>query len=293
MIKLTIKNDGLTNTNLLKPKNELNPKFWTDMQLDAEASQQLKIIAEDVIRNMNIEAKIEKIIITGSSASYNWHKLSDIDLHIVFDFEQIDENFELVKRMLDQSRINWNKTHDITIRGHEVEIYFQDSGEPHASNGIWSITNDQWEVEPEKLNPELDLNAAEKKAEVIVKSIDHILSLFEEKKFSEAHDFAAKIKSKISNMRQAGLAADGIYSPENLAFKMLRNSNYLEKLSNVKVDAYDNMMSIQEIYIKDYFNDKKDPEYLKFEGEYNLEELLDPNGPAPWDLSEKDKQHEL
>ena len=45
-------------------------------------------------------------------------------------------------------------------------------------------------------------------------------------------------------MRRTGLARDGIYSPENLAFKMLRNSGYLEKLSSLKIEAYDRMMSL-------------------------------------------------
>ena len=51
----------------------------------------------------------EDIIITGSIASYNWHDKSDIDLHILYDFSKINEDVELVKKMLDQTRINWNK----------------------------------------------------------------------------------------------------------------------------------------------------------------------------------------
>ena len=45
-------------------------------------------------------------------------------------------------------------------------------------------------------------------------------------------------------MRQMGLSDQGIYSPENLAFKMLRNAGYLEKLSALKIEAYDKMMSL-------------------------------------------------
>ena len=46
-------------------------------------------------------------------------------------------------------------------------------------------------------------------------------------------------------MRQSGVAKEGIYSPENLAFKMLRNAGYLEKVSLLKVQAYDKMMSLK------------------------------------------------
>jgi predicted nucleotidyltransferase len=288
MIKLSVKNNKLANSGLLIPKNTLNPKIWNDMEIDPEVQSQLKAIAEDILKNIEIPAKIQDITITGSTASYNWHRLSDIDLHILLDFKEIDENFELVKRMLDQTRINWNKKHNIFIRGHEVELYFQDINEPHKANGIWSIMKEEWLKKPTKNNIDLDLDTAEKKAESIVKGIDHAIEAFEEGNNIDAYQYASKIKKKIANMRSAGLSKEGVYSPENLAFKMLRNSNYLEKLSNIKNTSYDRMMSIQETYIKDYFNSNKDSEHMEFEGKYDLEDLLDPDGPAPWGETEDD-----
>jgi predicted nucleotidyltransferase len=288
MIKLSVKNNKLANSGLLIPKNTLNPKIWNDMEIDPEVQSQLKAIAEDILKNIEIPAKIQDITITGSTASYNWHRLSDIDLHILLDFKEIDENFELVKRMLDQTRINWNKKHNIFIRGHEVELYFQDINEPHKANGIWSIMKEEWLKNPTKNNIDLDLDTAEKKAESIVKGIDHAIEAFEEGNNIDAYQYASKIKKKIANMRSAGLSKEGVYSPENLAFKMLRNSNYLEKLSNIKNTSYDRMMSIQETYIKDYFNSNKDSEHMEFEGKYDLEDLLDPDGPAPWGETEDD-----
>ena len=40
------------------------------------------------------------------------------------------------------------------------------------------------------------------------------------------------------------------------------------------------------MYIKDYFNSNKDKEHMEFEGKYDLEELIDPDGPAPWGETE-------
>ena len=42
-------------------------------------------------------------------------------------------------------------------------------------------------------------------------------------------------------MRQCGLEKAGAYSPENLAFKVLRRNGYLELLSSVRDRAYDGM----------------------------------------------------
>ena len=68
--------------------------------------------------------------------------------------------------------------------------------------------------------------------------------MFNGKEYKETYQFSKKIKNKIARMRQSGLNKEGIYSPENLAFKMLRNSGYLEKLSSLKIESYDKMMSV-------------------------------------------------
>lgn len=234
-------------TKLLKPKSSLYPKFWKNDRngaLNPIVSRKLMEIADKIIASLKIGAEPKDIIITGSIVSYNWHAMSDIDLHILYDFEEINEDYELVKKALDQTRINWNRTHNITIAGKEVELYFQHAYEPHESNGIWSLELEKWLAQPVRLDPEIDLLTTEKKAEAIAQNIEHLYEMFSKKDFKDAYEYAGKIKDKIAKMRQAGLNDEGIYSPENLAFKMLRNAGYLEKLSSLKIEAYDRMMSL-------------------------------------------------
>lgn len=230
---------------LLKPKNTLFPKFWKNNKLNVIVSRKLMQIADEIVKSLDLDHEIEDVVVTGSIASYNWHELSDIDLHIMMDFNKIDKNFDLVKRMLDQTRINWNKKHNIKIAGKEVELYFQHYTEPHEANGIWSLELEKWLVFPVKLNPEIDMISAEKKARSIASCVDHLEKMMKKENFKESYEFAGRIKDKISRMRSAGLSEEGIYSPENLAFKMLRNSGYLEKLSSSKVLSYDKMMSLK------------------------------------------------
>jgi predicted nucleotidyltransferase len=242
--KNTITSDHEFNTGLLKPKDTLFPKFWSQGTLNPVVARKLMAIADEIVKSLDLDIEVEDIIITGSIASYNWHELSDIDLHILLDFEKVDDNFDLVKRMLDQTRINWNKKHDIRIAGKEVELYFQHYTEPHEANGIWSLELEKWIAKPEKMNPEIDIKTTEKKAEALAQSVEHLYELHQEKNYKEAYEYAGKIKTKIAKMRQTGLENDGIFSPENLAFKMLRNSGYLEKLSSLRIEAYDKMMSL-------------------------------------------------
>ena len=52
------------------------------------------------------------------------------------------------------------------------------------------------------------------------------------------------MKDKIRRMRQSGLEDEGVFSSENLAFKMLRINGELETLSGLKISAYDKMKSL-------------------------------------------------
>lgn len=266
MINLTIDKEEFNfNSGLLKPKESLYPKFWKNNKLNTIVARKLMEIADDVIKSLDLGIEIEDVIITGSIASYNWHELSDIDLHIMMDFEKIDDNFDLVKKMLDQTRINWNKKHNILIDGKEVELYFQHYTEPHEANGIWSLELEKWLALPVRLDPEIDIITTEKKAEAIARQIEHLFEMFKNEEFKEAYEYADKVKVKIARMRQLGLSDQGIYSPENLAFKMLRNAGYLEKLSALKIEAYDKMMSLS-LGIKTINENKVWRNYLNQEG---------------------------
>ena len=60
------------------------------------------------------------------------------------------------------------------------------------------------------------------------------------------YDHASKLKEKIKNMRIAGLEDEGVYSAENLAFKMLRNNVEIKDLMSLRTTSYDMMMSISQ-----------------------------------------------
>lgn len=228
----------------------LHPKFWSRRQLDPKVRRRLLKIAQDVAQSLEISDFIDDIIITGSIAAYNWHNLSDIDLHILLDFGKVDKNRGLVKKYLDSQKTLWNKNHDIMINDHEVEIYFQETDEPHEASGIYSIMMGDWIKKPVKEKVQMDVAAAEKKADSINNEIETLQNLFSKKKYRLVYGLSEKLRGKIKMMRQSGLAKEGIYSPENLAFKILRNNGILEILSTLKSLSYDKLMSSGDVKIK-------------------------------------------
>ena len=54
------------------------------------------------------------------------------------------------------------------------------------------------------------------------------------------------MKEKIRNMRQSGLERAGEYSAENLAFKLLRRTDYIKQLYDAYNTDYDDYMSLDQ-----------------------------------------------
>ena len=81
------------------------------------------------------------------------------------------------------------------------------------------------------------------KAAYLMDMIEAAELILSRKDYKAAHRMAEKLKEKIRRMRKCGLEKSGAYSPENLAFKVLRRNGYLAMLSDVKDRAYDGMYS--------------------------------------------------
>ena len=141
--------------------------------------------------------------------------------------------------------MRWNDIHNIIIYGYEVEIYVENVGDEHRSSGIYSIMNDDWVVQPDSEDVHFNFSVARAKSDDVITQINLI------EKFAKTNPRAAlssieRLKEKIRNMRKAGLmSAQQEFSAENIAFKILRREESLQKLNDLKYDAYDDIMSME------------------------------------------------
>ena len=228
-------------------KDDLNREIWdANDKLDEEIAEKLLKIAYDFYDKLDLPAPILDITFTGSMANYNWTDKSDIDLHIVIDYGEVNEDIELVKNYLMEAKSNWNRNHEILIKGHEVEIYVQDANEPHHSTAVYSVLKDMWEIKPRRKSFEVSESAIKQKTDHFIHMIDQIDALKEDGKYEEVYGEAERLREKLRNYRQSGLEEGGEYSVENLVFKYLRNSEEIERIYDLKKDAYDAMMSVVE-----------------------------------------------
>tara|TARA_Y100000592_G_scaffold90228_1_gene148589 strand:- start:289 stop:993 length:705 start_codon:yes stop_codon:yes gene_type:complete len=227
----------------------LNEKIWDtvcddpdcevfSVEIKPDVRKALLKIAYEFIQSLDVKTPIVDIIFTGSMANYNYTGQSDIDLHILYDFDEVNPDQDLVKQFMDAKRRIWNSNHDLKVYGHDVELYPQDSKEPHHSTGIFSVLKNKWVLMPLRSSPLIDEENVSKKTDDLMNRIDSLTSI--QNKIAGLKS----LKDKIMKMRKAGLEREGEFSEENLVFKNLRNSGYIGKLNDIIKSEYDDSLSL-------------------------------------------------
>jgi nicotinamide mononucleotide adenylyltransferase len=245
MISEEIPNDVINSFDI---QDTLIKDVWVDGELQPKIREKLLKIAQDFFDSLELpEGTILKDIkLTGSFANFNWSKFSDVDLHLVLDFSEISDNEEFAKDYFMAKKNLWNNTHDINIFGYPVEVYVEDKDEPHTASGLYSILNDGWITIPQQQKIIIDKDDIKSKAEGYLSILPQLKKMFKDGKYEEVINTIEKTKTRIRDMRSSGLEKGGLYSVENLAFKVLRRLGYVEDLNKLLTQSYDTTMSLNE-----------------------------------------------
>jgi predicted nucleotidyltransferase len=243
-------------TQSFKTKEVLCGDIWEGAvgtpKMKTEVRKQLLEISNEFLDFLVIELDVVDIIMTGSLSNYNWSDFSDVDLHVVLDFEDVGENTELIKEFFDSKRINWNTSHNIKVKGFEVELYVQDETEAHFSSGVYSVLKDKWVVEPKPGGREPDDEKLISKVTQWMKIIDEVIAQKDGTSNPQSViDDINKVRKKLKRFRSTGLEEYGEYSYENLVFKYLRRNGYIGKLIDAKNELVDRTLSLDEVKIED------------------------------------------
>ena len=215
--------------NEYETQSTLNPKLWDETSLKPNLRVKFTRIAKHFYDFLDINVPIMDIILIGSNANYNWTEHSDIDLHVVIDYQAVNKNLHLVKNYMLAKKSIWNTNYPLTYQGMAIELYAQDANEElHSTVGEYSILQGKWIKQPSSKTVTVDDDVIDQKARPIEFQIDAL------------QESDPKLEIKIQNillhlrrMRQTGLEAEGEYSIENLAYKKLRNSGHLERLKHL------------------------------------------------------------
>lgn len=235
-----------------KPKKELNPKIWVkegdSYVLNSEVREKLLETANIFIDFLDVDVIVTDIIMIGSIVNYNWSKYSDIDLHIVVNYNQFNQNSEdLYVEFFDLKKIVFNQKHNISLYGYDVECFVQDEKAEAFSSGVYSILYDMWVNKPKETNlKSIDFELLKEKANQWMRIIDGVVDNIDDENPDEIKNIVKKYKEKLKKFRSCGLEKNGEMSFENLVFKLLRRSGYIEKLYNVPTEIIDKKLSMNQ-----------------------------------------------
>ena len=221
------------------PKQNLNKKFWQKDKLNQEVRKKLLEIANFFINSLDFDIDVLDIHFTGSLANYNWNAASDIDLHIIVDYNKIGD-YNLVLDYFKTKKDEWDINQDVQIYGFSVEIFVEDlkAFEEKDWNAVYSLETDQWIREPKKENVKLDYDLIKRK----VRSFNNMINNLDPE--TSSLEQAKRVKDKIMKYRTAGLEKKGELANENIVFKVLRRLDKINDLKEIIAQIKDRKLSL-------------------------------------------------
>lgn len=230
--------------------DKLNPILWENQQLKPDVKIKLIEIYEAFISKLKeneIPLEVIDVLLLGSNADYNYTDYSDIDLHIITDFDNIPLNDTLTQIFYNNEKSKFNEDYDITIKGLPVELYIEDVNTGNMTNGIYSILQDKWLKFPE-YNPPQEVDYS--------KLLDFYKNKISNAINSNSSEQIKEIINEIKMLRKVSLTDGGIYSKGNLVFKELRNDGSIDSLYDKMHELVSRELSLENkqntthVYIK-------------------------------------------
>ena len=250
-----------------KKQHTLAPNIWDGDALNSRVRLRLLDIADDFWDYVDVKwVEPKGIILTGSICNYNWSSFSDIDLHLIVDFKEVDERADFVKDYMDAKKNEWNDEHkELKIFGYPIEVYVQDVDDDLEAGGIYDLEEDKWIRKPNITDItaiQLEKYGIKDKAARIMTIIDDMSDALENTddshKKEEIGNDAEYLWHKIKSMRQESLDKEGESSKCNIVYKALRRFGYLDKLFDIMSKVYDQVNSIEESkeLVREYLDKK-------------------------------------
>jgi hypothetical protein len=122
--------------------------------------------------------------------------------------------------------------------------------------GIYSVKNNKWVSSPKRVKANIDDLSIISKVAAYSDRIKNCLN---------TNDFkiVKKTWDDVKDMRSAGLSEGGEFSPENLAFKILRTKGLLQKLFDRMINLRDRQLSVESV-LDDARAPPANPTYEKY-----------------------------
>lgn len=230
--------------------DKLNPLIWQeDNSLLPEVRESLFNVIKEFKEYCDIPLNIVDAVIVGSNASFNYTSYSDIDLHLIVNFDLIDASKEVLLALFNAEKTSFNKAYNIKIHGIDVELYVEDINTSAVSNGIYSLYMNEWIKFPSEIDSikEVDI---EKPVNKWVSRIDKVLST------NSLNDINNAINT-LYMIRKNSINVNGEFGAGNQLFKEIRNKGLLDKLKDKRIELLSKSLSLESLTEGFLFEDSR------------------------------------
>lgn len=215
----------------------LNTRIWDHDALKPEVRGALLRMAEDFLEFVDVPVEVLDIVITGGNVNYTYTKDSDIDLHIIADFDQVECDRE-VSELFDSKRLLYKRQHQLEIFGIPVELYIEDHRTPGVTAGQFSVAQDRWIRKPSKVIPKID-------SQGLAQGVATWKRILRMATMTGDLQTCRKALKLLRQYRKHGLATRaGEFSLPNLVYKSLRNDQVVDGMARLIDRLHDQELSI-------------------------------------------------
>lgn len=218
----------------------LNPSIFRSGVMRPEVREKLLEISDLFLSLLREESQLDivpiDVILVGSNASYNYTDESDIDLHLVVNFDTLPAcPDELIQAFCNSEKSNFNRDYDFTVHGCPVEVYVEDVKTTSVTKGIYSLFNNEWVKFPTQSDsPEVpDVSQTPEYFDIYEETTEVLLS-----------GDLTQVRNMIDRLyllRKNSLSVYGESGRYNLIFKELRRQGVLDDLK----DKYKELVSAE------------------------------------------------
>lgn len=222
-------------TNPIEIHDQLNPSLWQGDDLRKDVQVALLKITKEFYKFLDIDVTLMDVVISGSQVNYNYTKHSDLDLHLIVPYSQVNCDMA-VDELFNAKRKLWGKEHNVSVNGVPVELYVEDVDNPTVSSS-YSIVRNEWIKRPNREAVNYNEQEVRRVFAIWERAISGAIA-------TDSLEVCRSIKDMLKLYRKEGLSKHGEFGVPNLVFKALRNDGQIGKLMDAIGNLHDRQMSI-------------------------------------------------
>lgn len=220
---------------------QLNQKIFDGMKMKFNVRETILSIVEVFLKTICENSEIcltpLDVVIVGSNAAYNYSETSDLDVHIILNYDMIDgDPDKLIQSYFNSEKTNFNDKYNFTVKGIDVELYVEDVNTSSVTNGIYSVLNDEWIKKPVPTSVSYFVDLS--KLDDLIFEINEVLS-------GESVGAIEDMINKLYLMRKYSLWIDGEVGQGNLLFKEIRSLGLLDRLKDRLYELRSKYLSLE------------------------------------------------